>query len=103
MKEDNRTEILNFRVTKTEKELIEMYASTKYKSIAPYLRDCALHKEIKIIQGIEGVEYELRRIGNNLNQLTKAVNSGMCNAVDLKEMRQEVAKVWQLLSSLQGK
>ena len=28
LKEDNRTEILNFRVTKTEKELIEMYAST---------------------------------------------------------------------------
>ena len=86
-----------------EKELIEMYASTKYKRIAPYLRDCALHKEIKIINGIEGVEYELRRIGNNLNQLTRAVNSGMCNAIDLKGMRQEVAKVWQLLSSLQGK
>lgn len=103
MIDNNRTEILNFRVTKTEKELIEMYASTKYKSIAPYLRDCALHKEIKIIHGIEGVEYELRRIGNNLNQLTRTVNSGMCNAVDLKEMRQEVAKVWQLLSSLQEK
>ena len=51
-----------------------MYASTKYKSIAPYLRDCALHKEIKIIRGIEGVEYELRRIGNNLNQLCIIAN-----------------------------
>lgn len=101
--DNNRTEILNFRVTKEEKRLIEDKAYIKYDTLAPYLRDCALHKEIKIIQGIEGVEYELRRIGNNLNQLTRAVNSGMCNAVDLKEMRQEVAKVWQLLSSLQGK
>ena len=28
MQADKRTEILNFRVTKMEKELIEMYAST---------------------------------------------------------------------------
>ena len=81
-----------------EKELIEMYASTKYKSIAPYLRDCALHKEIKIINGIEGVEYELRRIGNNLNQIAHALNgSGYYQYNLITENQKELNKVWQLL------
>lgn len=99
-KMENRTKILNFRVTEDEKQKIESLANTKYDSLAPYLRDCALQKDITVIPGIVGVEDKLRRIGNNLNQLTRAVNSGICMAVDLSEMRTEVAKIWQLLSSL---
>lgn len=95
----NRTEILNFRVTKEEKRLIEDKAYVKYDTLAPYLRDCALGKEILVIPGLSGIEDELNAIGNNLNQLTRAVNSGMCSAVDLTETRKEVAKVWQSLNS----
>lgn len=39
--ENNRTEILNFRVTKGEKRMIEDKAFIKYDTLAPYLRDCA--------------------------------------------------------------
>ena len=95
-----RTEILNFRVTTDEKRKIESLANIKYDCLAPYLRDCALQKDITVIPGIVGVEDELRRIGNNLNQLTRAVNSGICSAVDLREMRMEVAKIWQSLNLL---
>lgn len=102
-KMENRIEILNFRVTKDEKQKIESLANIKYDSLAPYLRDCALQKDITVIPGIVGVEDELRRIGNNLNQLTRAVNSGICSAVDLREMRMEVAKIWQSLNLLMEK
>ena len=64
-----------------------------------YLRDCALDKEIVVIYGVKDVATELRRIGNNLNQITKAVNSGVY-AVDLTETKKEVQKVWQSLNSL---
>lgn len=97
--ENNRTEILNFRVTKEEKRLIEDKAFIKYDTLAPYLRDCALDKEIFVIPGLSGIQDELSAICNNLNQLTRAVNSGMCSAVDLTEMRKEVAGIWQLLNS----
>ncbi len=98
--ETKRTEILNFRVTTDEKRKIESLANIKYDCLAPYLRDCALQKDITVIPGIVGVEDELRRIGNNLNQLTRAVNSGICSAVDLREMRMDVAKIWQSLNLL---
>ncbi|MDE5670231.1 MAG: MobC family plasmid mobilization relaxosome protein [Eubacterium sp.] len=95
----NRTEILTFRVTPEEKNLIETKAYSSYRLVSMYLRDCALDKEIIVIDGIKDVANELRRIGNNLNQITKAVNSGVY-AVDLTETKKEVQKVWQSLNSL---
>lgn len=90
---------MNFRVSKEEKRLIEEKAFIKYDTLAPYLRDCALDKEILVIPGLSGIQNELNAIGNNLNQLTRAANSGMCSVVDLTEMRKEVADIWQLLNS----
>ena len=99
MSDSNRTEILNFRVTKEEKQQIEDKAFIKYDTLAPYLHDCALQKEILVISGLSGIQDELNAIGNNLNQLTCAVNMGQATAVDLTEMRKEVASIWQLLNS----
>lgn len=95
----NRTEILTFRVTPEEKNLIETKALSSYRLVSMYLRDCALDKEIIVIDGVKDIATELRRIGNNLNQITKAVNSGVY-AVDLTETKKEVQKVWQSLNSL---
>ncbi len=98
-KDNNRTEILTFRVTPEEKKLIETKALSSYRLVSMYLRDCALDKEIIVIDGVKDVASELRHIGNNLNQITKAVNSGVY-AVDLTETKKEVQKVWQSLNSL---
>ena len=98
-KDNNRTEILTFRVTPEEKKLIETKALSSYRLVSMYLRDRALDKEIIVIDGVKDVATELRRIGNNLNQITKAVNSGVY-AVDLNETKKEVQKVWQSLNSL---
>ncbi|MEG2634140.1 MAG: MobC family plasmid mobilization relaxosome protein [Oscillospiraceae bacterium] len=95
------TEILKFRVTPEQKKLIEHKALSSYSMTSEYLRDCAMDKKITVISGLDDAANELRRIGNNLNQLTRAVNSGLISAVDLSGMREEVARIWQLLSSLQ--
>ena len=52
------------------------------------------------VDGADEIAHELQRIGNNLNQLTRAVNAGFVRAVDLGETKQEVQKVWQSLNSL---
>ena len=98
-KDNNRTEILTFRVTPEEKKRIETKALSSYRLVSMYLRDCALDKEIIVIDGVKELSAELRRIGNNLNQITKAVNSGIY-AVDLTETKKEVQKIWQSLNSL---
>lgn len=95
---DNRTEILCFRVTPEEKETITKKALSSYRLVGMYLRDCALDKKIFAVKGLEETETQLRRIGNNLNQLTRAVNCGEVSAVNLTEFREEVAGVWQLLN-----
>lgn len=95
----NRTEILTFRVTPEEKKRIETKALSSYRLVSMYLRDCALDKEIIVIDGVKDVATELRHIGNNLNQITKAANSGLY-AVDLTETKKEVQKIWQSLNSL---
>ena len=100
MKQQAKTEILSCRVTPGQREIIEEKAFSSYRTPSMYLRDCALDKKIVVINGVDEFASELRKIGNNLNQLTKAVNSGYCYEVDLRETKEEVARLWQLLNSL---
>ena len=95
----NKTGILTFRVTPDERTQIERQAMLSDKSVSDYIRDSTLKKEIVVIDGLKEFTIELRRIGNNLNQITKAVNSGVY-AVDLTETKREVQKIWQSLNSL---
>lgn len=99
MKREARTEILSFRVTPEEKAAILHKALSSYRDPSFYMRDCALGKEIVVYPGGDAIAEELRRIGNNLNQLTRAANAGIIQVVDLSLMREEVKRVWQSLNS----
>ena len=100
MKKQPKTEIISTRVTPEQREIIEEKAYSSYRTPSMYLRDCALDKKIVVVKGVDEVANELRKIGNNLNQLTRAVNSGFAYEVDLRETREEVARIWQSLNSL---
>ena len=100
MKTQTKTEIISTRVTPEQRKAIEEKAYSSYRTPSMYLRDCALDKKIIVVKGVDEAANELRKIGNNLNQLTRAVNSGYCYEVDLRETREEVARLWQLLNSL---
>lgn len=53
-----------------------------------------------VINGADVVAEELRRIGNNVNQIARAVNGGYVSAVNLTETREELKAIWQLLNLL---
>ena len=96
-----RSEILRFRVTPEEREKIERKALGSYRTVSRYLRDCALGKEITVIPGVDDLASELRRVGNNLNQITRAINSGHSAGIDgIDEIREGVKGIWQSLNSL---
>lgn len=97
---ENKSVLISFRVTPEEKTWIEEHSYGHYRRISDFVRDCIFKKEIVNIDGADEVARELRRIGNNLNQLTRAVNAGMARVVDLGETKREVQKVWQSLNSL---
>ena len=100
MPNKNKSSIISFRVTPKEKALLEEKSYGHYRLMSDYIRDCVFKKEIVVINGLDEFADELRRIGNNLNQLTRAVNAGCAQVIDLDETKKEVKKLWQLLNSL---
>ena len=100
-KQEQKTVIIPFRVTPAEKEKIEEMSYGHYKLMSDFIRECIFKKDIIIIDGADKIADELRRIGNNVNQLTRAANAGIISVVDLRETRKELAELWQLLNSLQ--
>ena len=100
MKKQAKTEIISTRVTPEQREIIEEKAYSSYRTPSMYLRDCALDKKIVVVKGVDEVANELRKIGNNLNQIAREVNLGYLYEVNLTATREEVARLWQSLNSL---
>ena len=93
--------IMKFRATEEEKDRIMKKVDVSELSISEYLRRCALEKQIVAVNGLDDVARELRAIGNNLNQITRAVNSVYVQAVNLQETEEVLGQLWQSLNSLQ--
>lgn len=100
LKKQAKTEIISTRVTPEQRKIIEEKAYSSYRTPSMYLRDCALDKKIIVIKGVDEVANELRKIGNNLNQIAREVNSGYLYEVNLTATREELKRIWQLLNSL---
>ncbi len=100
MNKQNKDYFISFRVTAEEKKWIEEHSYGNYRLISDFVRDCVFKKEMIIITGAGDVATELRRIGNNVNQLTRAVNAGFVSQINLTETRKELENIWQSLNSL---
>ena len=101
MAQRKRNRNICIRVTDEERELIEKKRSLTGLNLRRFLLACLQKKKIVVKPGAESVIEQLKRIGNNLNQLTRNVNSGVvprnCEKV-LTQIRDEIAEVrrtWQ--------
>ena len=92
---------MKFRANEEEKDRIMKKVDASDLSISEYLRRCALDKPVIVMEGVDRIAHELRAIGNNLNQITRAVNSGYIQAVNLQETEEVLGQLWQSLNSLQ--
>ena len=100
MKKDK---IITIRVNEKEKKKLIEKSKIAKLSLSEYLIEQGLDKGIVIVDGLNEVVVELRRIGNNINQLTYLANSGRIYIVDLSEVKQEIGKVWSVINVLQKK
>ena len=91
---------MKFRATEDEKAAIMQKVEAADMTISEYLRRAALDKPVMNVSGLDDIAHELRAIGNNINQLTRAVNSGYIKAVDLHETEEVLGQLWQSLNSL---
>lgn len=97
MKKDK---IITIRVNEKEKKKLIEKSKIAKLSLSEYLIEQGLDKDIVIVDGLNEVVTELRRIGNNINQLTYLANSGMIYTVDLNEVKQKVENVWRKINNI---
>ena len=86
-----RTVQIKFRVTEAERDLIEEKMKLiPTRNMAAYLRKIA-------IDDIKAMTAEIQKIGVNVNQIAKRVNStGSVYQEDIEEIKGVLAEIWRL-------
>ncbi len=100
-KMDERIEI---RLTKSEKNKIRRYAAeSNHKTLSSYTRDRLLHPVLFVEnpEPYSKVSYELNRVGTNINQIARRVNThDEVTKNDMEELKVAVKKMKQDINKL---
>ena len=99
MSQRSRDIQIKFRVSEEEAEQLRKKVEQSGKSMQEYLLGCALNKPITNTDGIKELYPEIKRIGNNLNQIAKRCNEGgmLPSEAEVRKHGEELNKVWQSL------
>lgn len=95
-----RTKILKTRVTEKEYKTIMENCIKSGRTVSELLRESACEKEIIVLGGLEETLTELRRQGNNLNQLTVMARQERVKLINFELFVEVYSAVWQVLNSL---
>ncbi len=97
-----RNETLTVRLTKAEKSEIITKAKRAKMNLTEFIVALSRQTEIVLPPDTAPIILELKRIGNNLNQIAAKVNSGAAYVPDLKSVIENQNKVYDLLLKLSG-
>ena len=87
-----------FRLSESEAEKKKKNIERSGRNQQEYLVACALQKKITNTDGIKMLLPELKRIGSNLNQITKVLNAtGQYEPQLMTENQKELNDLWQQL------
>ena len=95
-----RTRILKTRVTEKEYQAIMENCIKSGRTVSELLRESACEKEIIVLGGLKDTLTELRRQGNNLNQLTVMARQERVQLINFELFVEVYSAVWQVLNSL---
>lgn len=95
-----RTKQVKFFVDDEEFETINQKVELSGFTKSDYLRASALDKDIIKIDGLRELFIEIKKQGTNLNQITKAINTGTLADPNLSELQEEYKKINGILSEL---
>jgi len=96
-----RSIMLRFRVNEDEQNLInEKMKLYKTNNLAAYMRKMAIDGYIVNVDysDLKAVAYEMQKIGVNINQIARRVNStSRMYEQDFEEIKMQVDQIWRLL------
>lgn len=93
----NKTVNFSFRLTPADKKKMQSLARKAGLTMTDYIMRSALNKPIVVIPGLEALTYQMKAIGNNLNQLTHRANAGETRVVHLGETSERLGDIWKAL------
>lgn len=89
----NRNIVMKFRATEEEAAEIRRKAAAAGMNISRFLRTSAVKSQVVLYNtaDIYGLRSDLRRIGNNINQITMVANSNRSVYLsDVRELRKQL-------------
>lgn len=95
-----KTERIEIRLTPEQKTKIVNNSIKAKTTISDFVLKSAINQEIVIYDDLGKLVTQLRKLGNNVNQLTKKANQGLITCVDLEETKKELKQIWESLSLL---
>ena len=95
-----RSETLTVRLTKAEKAAIISRSKKAKMTLNEYILAVSKYTKIVLPPDTAPIVLELKRIGNNLNQIAAKVNSGVTYVENLTEIIENQNKVYNLLLKL---
>jgi hypothetical protein len=104
-----RNNIINFRVSDEEKELINKKIELSKLKKEEYFRNVAMDsqiiaRDIELLKSIDNLISEINKIGSNINQVAKHANQyGGLNSDDVDYLKERMDIIWQLLKSTLSK
>ena len=97
----NRNTIMKFRATEEEASEIRRKAAAAGMNVSRFLRTSAVNNQVVLYNtaDIFGLRSELKRIGNNINQIAMVVNSN--NAIygnDIRDLKKQFSELSEKLN-----
>ena len=81
-----RNQTLTIRVTAAEKDAIVRNAAKARMSLTDYIVASSLLTEIHVAEDTRPLITELKRIGNNMNQISMKINAGAFQSYNFQEV-----------------
>ena len=97
-----KTKRINLRVSDEADTLIRNKAKKANMTITDYVIKCATSKKIANYDGLKELTTQVKKLGNNLNQLLILARQGKIQTVYLDETQTELAKIHDELSKITG-
>lgn len=105
MRKDRR---LNFRVTLNEFDYLKEAASKiKSESLSKFIRDMVLDKtgyhSAELASELRLIRWEINKVGTNINQATRRMNSGIGTLEDIEVLLSRQQKIDEMMDELESK
>ena len=97
-----RNVTITVRCTVDERDKIKSRAESHSLSLSDFILRSALGKKIVVINGLDDVIRQMKAIGNNINQLARAVNEGKVNAVNFDAVHRDLYALYGQIGKLIG-